>query len=289
MKFREFLEEYNIHTAPEGHEHSTEGWIQFDCPFCSKDSQHWRMGYNIKGGFVNCWSCGSHSVASVIKEYTNLSYKAIKKICDEIVPEKTPTMQENIRGILDLPPIGNLQDAHIRYLNKRGFNHYKIQKLWQVKATGIVGYLKWRLFIPIIHQGKIVSWTSRAIKSNDGKKYISAKPNQELVPHKNILYGGDYVRHTAIIVEGPIDAWAIGPGAVATFGTAFTQQQVMALLKVPRRVVCYDNEFIAQQQANKLCDALGPFSGETINVKLDSKDPGEANISELKKLRRFLQ
>jgi hypothetical protein len=290
MRFRELLEEYDVPIAPEGHEHTTEGWIQFDCPFCDEGGHQYHMGFNIRGGFVNCWSCGAHSIASVIRAYTTLSFKAVKKICDEIIPEKeTPIMRENIKGFLDTPPLGSLQDVHIRYLSGRGFDYHNIQKLWQIKATGVVGHLKWRIFIPITHRGKIVSWTTRALKKTAKKKYHSAKPEQELIPHKNLLYGSDYVRHTAIVVEGPLDVWAIGPGAVATFGTAFTPQQVISLLRVPRRVICYDNQPTAQKQATKLCDALGAFSGETINVKLDSKDPGEANIKELKKLRKFLK
>jgi len=289
MKFIEILEEHDIPRAPEGHEHSTEGWVQFDCPFCGRDSHHYHMGYNLRGGFVNCWRCGAHSLASVIREYTTLNYKEVKKICEEIIPENVPIMRENIKGFLQTPTLGPLQDAHIKYLNQRGFDHHMIQKLWQIKATGIAGHLKWRLFIPILHQGRIVSWTTRAIKDNIPRKYQSAEPHQELIPHKNILYGGDYVRHTVIICEGPLDVWAIGPGAVATFGSGFTEQQIMRLLHFPRRIVCYDNEREAQKQAKKLCNAIGAFGGETINITLDSKDPGEAKFGELKKLRKFLK
>jgi len=290
MKFHELLEELNISSAPEGHEHQTEGWIQFDCPFCERDSRRYHMGYNTNGGYINCWRCGSHSLASVLHEYTGLGYKQIKKLIDDLDSVRIqPIMRENIKGFLQTPSkVGALKDVHIRYLSKRGFQYGEIQRLWQVKSTGIVGYLKWRLFIPILHQGRVVSWTTRALRDTK-YKYISAKPEQELIPHKNILYGVDYVRSCVIITEGPLDVWAIGPGAVATFGTAFTKQQVLQLIKIPHRIVCYDNEKEAQKQALKLCDALGAFDGRTYNVVLDSKDPGEAKLSELRKLRKFLE
>ena len=290
MKFIELLYEFDIPRAPEGHHHHTHGWVQIDCPFCSKDSHHWRMGYNISGGYINCWSCGTHSLASVLHEYTNLPFHKIKALLDQlddIIIQ--PIRKENIEGMLGIPScVGNLRDIHIRYLSTRGFDYKEIQRLWQVKGISIAGRLKWRLFIPVLHQNRVVSWTTRAI-GKASCKYISAEPNEELIPHKNILYGGDYICHCAIITEGPLDVWAIGPGAVATFGTAYTQQQILQLIKVPRRIVCYDNEVEAQKQAQKLCDALGSFEGETINVVLDAKDPGEAKHKELKKLRKFLK
>jgi hypothetical protein len=248
------------------------------------------MGYNANGGFINCWRCGGHSLVSVLLEYTGLSYKQIKKMIDGLDSiQVQPVMRENIKGFLQIPSkVGHLKDIHVRYLSERGFDYNEIQRLWQVKSTGIVGNLKWRLFIPIIHKGQVVSWTTRSL--GDSKfKYVSAKPEQELIPHKNILYGSDYVRNCAIITEGPLDVWAIGPGAVATFGTSFTQSQVLELLRIPHRIVCYDNEKEAQKQAHKLCDTLGAFKGRTYNIVLDSKDPGEAKLSELKRLRKFLK
>jgi len=289
MKFIELLEEFDIPRAPEGNEHQTVGWVQIDCPFCSKDSHHWRMGYNISGGYINCWSCGTHSLASVLHEWTNLPYKRIKELIEQLddVIEQ-PITKENTKGILGIPScVGHLRDIHIRYLSTRRFDYKEIQRLWQVKGIAIAGRLKWRLFIPILHQNRIVSWTTRAIGKTT-YRYLSAEPHEELIPHKNILYGGDYVRHCAIITEGPLDVWAIGPGAVATFGSNYTQQQVLQLIKIPRRIVCYDNDREAQKQAQKLCDTLGAFEGETINVVLDAKDPGEAKHKELKKLRKFL-
>lgn len=291
MKFTELLEEFDIPQAPEGHEHSTEGWVQFDCPFCGKDSRHYHMGYNISGGFTNCWRCGSHSVASVLMEYSDLPYRQIKKMLDEVTPVRIKDeLDETVKTKLVVPAgIDGLKPVHIKYLENRGYDPTEVQRLWQIKGIGVIGRLKWRIFIPILYNNKVVSWTTRALSDRVSKKYWSAKPDEELIPHKELLYGMDYVRHTAIIVEGPLDVWAIGPGAVATFGTGFTKQQVLKLLGVPRKIICYDAEKEAQKQAHKLSDALGGFGGETVIVQLDSKDPGEAKSKELKYLRKFLK
>jgi len=292
MKFRELLEEYGVSIAPEGHHHSTEGFIQFDCPFCEKGSHKYHMGYNVSGGYVNCWHCGGHSLASTIQEISGLSYNKVRKIVEDLSEGGKAVVMTDVRERktpFSIPAcVGKLTTAHIKYLHNRGYDYQEIQRLWQIKGIGVAGRLRWRLFIPIYYQGKMVSWTTRAI-GRQQMKYISEEKEKEIVPHKNILYGMDYVRHCAIITEGPMDVWAIGPGAVATFGTAFTSQQVIRLLKIPKRVICYDNEKEAQKQAIKLRNALGAFEGETINVVLDSKDPGEAKPKELRRLRKFLK
>lgn len=290
MTFFELLEEFGIPQAPEGHHHHTQGWIQFDCPFCGRDSSRFHMGYNIQGGFVNCWRCGTQSLISVLREYTGLPYAKIKSLVDQLEDiVAQPVKKESTRGFLAIPEcIGPLKDAHIRYLSKRGFHYKDIQQLWQIQGIAIAGRLSWRIFIPILHKGRVVSWTTRSL-TDKGQRYISAESHQELIPHKSILYGFDYVRHAALVLEGPLDAWAIGPGAVATFGTAFTESQILSLIKIPRRVICFDAEPQAQRQARKLCDRLGPFPGETINVVLDDKDPADSKASVLKKLRKFLK
>lgn len=288
MKFTEIIDKYNIPRAPSEHHHQTEGWINLDCPFCSRDSHRYRMGYNISGGFTNCWVCGPHSLFSVVKAYTDLPNHKVKELLDQLddVVDRRP---EKERGHLQIPNnVKPLTAVHIKYLESRGYDYKEIQKLWDVQAIGISGRLSWRLFIPIHYRNKTVSWTTRAIGKCD-LRYISAKPEEEVMPHKNMLYGLDYVRDTVIICEGPLDVWSIGPGAVATFGTSFTSSQIKYLVNIPKKIVCYDNEYEAQKQALKLCNMLGVFGGETINVQLDSKDPGEANIKELKKLRKFLE
>jgi DNA primase len=291
MTFLELLEEYDIPCAPDGHHHQTLGWTQIDCPFCGRDSGRFHMGYHLTSGVVNCWRCGTHSIISVLREYTGLPYTKLKQAIEQLddVRIRQPVKKENIRGLLSIPSCtGPLKDPHIRYLSKRGFHYKDIQQLWQVQGIGIAGRLSWRLFIPILHKGRIVSWTTRSL-GEDGLRYISAESDQELIPHKHILYGGDYVRNAAIVVEGPLDVWRIGPGAVGTFGTAFTQQQLLQLVNIPRRIVCFDNDPEAQRQAKKLCRELGAFPGETLNVVLDDKDPADSKGSEIKELRKFLK
>lgn len=132
----------------------------------------------------------------------------------------------------------------------------------------------------------MVSWTTRSISDRHSERYISASPQEESIDHKTLLYSEDYVRETIIVCEGPTDVWRIGPGAVSTFGTSFSQGQVDKICRYPRRVVCFDRESFAQRRAAELCDLISPFPGETFNIKLETgKDPGNCDIKEIKKLR----
>ena len=111
------------------------------------------------------------------------------------------------------------------------------------------------------------------------------------MPHKSVLYGADHARHAVVVCEGPIDCWAIGPGAVATLGTAYTQAQALALARYPVRAVCYDAEPDAQRRAARLCQTLAAFDGTTVNVVLETgKDAAAASKAEVAELRkRYLE
>ena len=296
MKFTELLEEYNIPIAPEGSQHQTVGWIQFDCPFCGKDSQRWHMGYNISGGFVNCWKCGSHSLGLTLKALINLPWRKIHELINSLGQDTRRVFEEPIQSskkVLVLPK--NIQDislsySHKKYLLNRRFNWKELVDLWNIRCIGISGELSWRLFIPIIYKGQIVSWDTRAIGKDIQKRYIGAHNEQELIPRKHLLYGSDYARNTIIVVEGYPDVWRIGPGAVAVMGINYSQKQVLAISKYPKRYVLFDAEKHAQKQTDKLCCELAVFPGETINLELEkASDPAEASDEVINGLRKLLK
>ena len=185
--------------------------------------------------------------------------------------------------------MGRLWPKHIAYLKSRNFSPRKIQLLWKIQGIGIGGQHAWHIYIPIIHKGKTVSWTTRRCANID-PRYQSAKPEQEILHHKDLLYGEDYCSQGIIIHEGPTDVWRTGPGAVATLGTSFTIPQVARMVKYPKRVICFDSSAAAQRRARQLFDLLLPYPGETLNVRLESgDDPAEASREELKGLRDLIR
>jgi len=186
---------------------------------------------------------------------------------------------------------GPLLPGHRAYLATRGLDADKIVHLWGVEGLGQTARFRWRLFIPIHYHGEVVSWTTRSIRPDDKLRYISAGAEEEAVSHKSVLYGADYARHAVIIHEGPIDVWATGPGAVATFGTAYTTVQLEAMSRFAVRVVCFDAEPMAQARARELADALSVYQGSTYNIQLETgKDVAEAHPDEVAELRKvFLE
>jgi DNA primase len=287
MKFTEVLDQLNIEYVTEGHRHVRPGWIGLDCPFCAKDTKKWHLGYSIEDHYTKCWRCGYHSAIDVIMEYTELSFKECKKLLDGIEVAYTPK-EEKPKGNLILPKhIDKLQRSHIRYLKRRGFNVPELIVLWNIKGIGLASKLAWRIFIPIIYRGKVVSWTTRSIsKDKNTLRYVSAAPTEESIPHKDLLYGQDFARDTILINEGPTDAWRIGPGAVATLGVNYSKEQLQKMLLFKKRIVCFDTEKMAQIRADKLCDDLSAFPGETFNLQLDAKDAASASDKEIRQIRK---
>jgi DNA primase len=137
--------------------------------------------------------------------------------------------------------------------------------------------------------GETVSWTTRAV-GTDPRRYISAAPEQEKVNHKTLLYGEELAGHAIVVVEGPIDAWAIGPGAVAIMGLHTTPEQIHRIGSHPLRAICCDNEMAALHRAERMACVLQQFPGETYIVQLETgKDPAEAEQGEIDEIRqRFL-
>lgn len=288
MKFEDILRECGIPIAPPGHEHVRPGWVQFDCPWCSPKWHHYRMGYNETYHFVNCWACGRHKLYATVAELTGLSMGPVSRLLRGL--ETGPAIQRQERTKLILPKgLEPLSYQHCKYLKRRGYRGEKLHqlvKLWDLKGFTAHSKYPWRIFIPIHFGGRIVSFTTRSLL-DDGKRYLAAGAEEEAIDHKSLLYGEDYCRHSIIVVEGPTDTWAIGPGAGATFGTSYSRAQVLRIAAYPLRAVCYDNSPDAQRAANQLCSELECFPGDTYNVVLKDKDPGESG--EIKELRsRFL-
>ncbi len=287
MDITKLLKEHNIPYKSAGdHHHCRSGWVNIDCTNCSKDSQHWRLGINLTYHYANCWNCGHHSLLDVLHELTSLPRKTLYTALGSLgkTREESP-----VRGVLRSPmAVGTLQDAHRRYLEGRGLDSEEAERLWGVQGISrFGGRLAWRLFIPVHYQGEVVSWTTRTIGINE-PRYISAGVKDEKMKRSELLFGEDYCRHSVVVCEGPLDAIRIGPGATAIMGLNYSQAQLLKMSKYPVRVVCLDNTPDAQKRAKKLCRALEIFTGDTYNITLDSKDPGEATNKEIQKIREFL-
>lgn len=288
MNFAQLLEDHGIETATD-HHHSRPGWIQIDCPFCGAGSGGYHMGYNITSNYTNCWRCGSHSIVQTLMVLLGIGAKKAIELRDSLDAEDGRQFEKKPRGKLVLPDgIGGLLAPHKTYLHQeRGFSPTKLTRLWGIQGIGLASRLSWRVFIPIIHQGEVVSWTTRALKDS-GSRYIGAAPHEEAIDRRELLYGEDYCRHACIVHEGPTDVWAIGPGAVCTMGTGYSRAQLLRISKYALRIICFDREPEAQRRAKKLADDLCVFPGTTRNVVIDAKDAASATHKQRDRVRALL-
>lgn len=300
MTFIDLLDQLEIPFKDKGHEHCRPGWVQLDCPYCSPGWEHWRLGYNIRYGYLNCWTCGGKRIVDTLCELApklspGEAHRLLKKVdeVDELSPREHRTRPGRLqlpKSVVDLTP----QDArkHWSYLRQR-FPHHDVMdiiKLWNVQAIRQTTQYSWRLFIPITIAGEVVSWTTRSISDRPQKRYINAPGDHEKVSAKSVLYGADRAGPGIVICEGPLDAWAIGPGGTAIMGLTYSQAQIEQMARHPFRVIWFDGERAAQRRARKLADDLSQFEGETSVLTFSEKvkDAASADRETLDCVRRLL-
>ncbi len=292
MNFTAVCEKLGVEYRESGqHHHVSAGWVGVDCPLCSPGEGKFKLGYHLTYGSMNCWTCGKMRFVDFVRHHTAdrmLVSKMLAGIRDELVFDRTPP-RDVIPKLVIPPCVSDLTDTHIDYLKGRKLDVKEIQRLWKVEGIGYDGAeLRWRIYIPIIHKGELVSWTTRAISDKPGLRYLSCKSSEERIPHKHLLYGEDYASEKGIVVhEGPFDVYRTGPGAVCTFGTAYTSEQVNRIAKYRRRAICFDSTPDGQKAAKALVDELSVFPGSTYNVKLTGKgkDAGTADLQTIRELR----
>jgi hypothetical protein len=286
MTLQDILQKLGIEYKSVGeHQHCTSGYLNIDCPYCTPKAEHYRFGIHLHHLYGNCWSCGHHSLAKALTEASGRRYREVKALLDGASPEGIPN--EKKRGKLVLPNgLRELQEPHKKYLKSRGLDPEEMKKLWGLKGIGLAERLSWRIWIPIVFRGRVISWTTRSIGNSPERRYINAKPEEEEASAKDYLLGEDYARHSIVVTEGPFDVFRIGPGAVCTLGLAYSTAQVRKISRYAVRVILFDNEPEAQKRACALRDSLEALPGITYRVVLEAKDPGSAGDQELQELRR---
>ncbi len=283
MTIQEVLSEAGVdYVEAGGHQHARQGWVQLKfCPFCSSSNYH--LGFNIAHKYAVCWRCGWHP-AFLLFQQLNIAPKLAKEL--DVDLGRAPKQERT--GLKEPKHRGPLLTAHQEYLKRRGLDPDQTVKLWQAEGIGVATRLSWRIYIPIMHEGKRVSWTTRAIGDTVEQRYISAAATEEAVNHRSLLYGLEYVRDTALVVEGPFDVWNVGPGAVGLFGLNYSAAQVQKIAKIPNRFVCLDKSMGAQAVARKLAGELSCLPGRTQILRIDAEDPGSATKHEVKTIRRII-
>jgi len=288
MNIIQLLKDYNIPYHEEGKNISA-GWIGLSCPHCNDTSTH--MGYNLDGNYFTCWRCGGHSIPSTLSALLGITnYKKVKEIIKQysstiaLVEElKTPIQKHPFKLPSNSEP---LQKQHKAYLEGRGFDPDYLEKLWGLKGTGVYSKLdnidyRFRIVIPFVWGGRVVSFDTRDITGKDQGRYKACPKERELISHKEIIYGKqELFKRSAICVEGPTDCWRFGSDSFAVSGIKYTNTQLRVIAQTFKRVaVCFDGEEQAQTQAAKMVAELRFRKVDAFTVDIEG-DPGAMNQSE---------
>ena len=244
------------------------------------------MGYNIAGNFVKCLKCGAKNfwdLLIAIGLSKKDAYALIKTIPSGYIEDRPKP-----EG-LKLPPSVPLVRGHRSYLMRRGFDPSELVNLWDIQSIKIHAKFGWRILIPIRdprHGNDVVSFTTRATGKTD-MRYLSASHEEESIPHSSLIYGMEYIQQSAVIVEGPTDVWAVGPGCGGTLGTDVTDEQVDVLMSIPRRLLLFDSSRAAQRRAKDLKSRLWKGTTDIWTLKT-GEDPAAADEGELDDVRAWL-
>lgn len=297
-----FLRDYRIPHATTGSKHTRKGWVNVHCPFCA-GSRDYHLGLELEGKQrIKCWRCGGKSLFRVVKTLARCREEDVGQVIHEYQGRSSPRPgginRPDIRKECTLP-LGTsaMSDRHRGYLEKRKFNPELLERTYLLQGTGPLsdppGYSH-RIILPIYFERKLVSYQGRDItgRCEDSDKYRACSMDREAIHHKHVLYGWDlFEGKVGAVVEGAADQWRMGPGSLATFGTGFTQEQLVLLARRFKRLfLLFDPEPIAQQVAEKLSWALGHIGCEAPIVDLSDEgvDPGALQQVEADAIMRDL-
>lgn len=281
---RAFCHHYNVPYTEEG-KHARRDWIQVSCPLCT-GSKGWHGGFNVTDhrfkGEYRCWRCGWHWTPNVIVGLLGVDLETAKQIHTKY-RGKEVSGQERQTEWADkcVLPTGcrPLSDRARKYLRGRGFDPDSLSRTWGILSTGNSGEYSHRIVAPVYHNKRLVTYQARDYTGKSDMPYRACEKVNEVVHHKHTVYGLDQAKATGdicVIVEGLFDVWALGPGAVGTFGIEYKPEQVRVVrTNFKKAFVLYDTEEQAQAKAEQLYVELSAFiETEILELPEQYEDPG---------------
>ncbi len=241
------------------------GEVNIKCPWCGSADPSQHLGLNLSTGFYACWrQRQGHSGKSPLRLIMMLlrcSYGEAREIAglgdDFVDPEgfdalaarllrPSPMPESQPRKELSMPdsflPIDGRSSARRwdSYLIGRGFLEEDLDALcylYDLRACR-TGDFRDRLILPYYLDGKLVTWTGRAIAPAT-LRYKDLSIDESIVPVKETLYNRDVGLvggKVLALVEGPMDALkvdfygrALGLRAVAMSTNSLSDAQTYLL------------------------------------------------------------
>lgn len=274
-----------------------DGWINVCCPHCDDSSFH--GGINIYGEYYHCFRCGGNSLEYTLKKLLKIDYRTLDGLLNQYSNSMQLFYQRNKKQakgkVIELPG-GPLEKVHKKYLFNRGFDPDYLERKYKLQGTGLFGEWSYRIIIPIIYNGKVVSFQGRSLlsktmcKEQGVLRYKTLDVESSIINPKTILYNLDNCKgEKVIVVEGPFDVMRLGDNVCCTLGTTMESAQRRLLADRFKKVLfLFDPEEQAQQRALQQGEALMSL-GTDVQI-IDSgftNDPGSFTKDQIKKVKEI--
>ena len=298
MNFQKLFEDYKIDYSLK----TNRGWVNTKCIYCGGSS--YKLGFNPTEDYCTCFACGLHNLNETLSKLLAIPKKDINDVIEQYktrtiilnkLNDKKTTAVKNL-----VLPTDTFTPIERKYLKSRNFNPSYLHKKYNVVGGGIVGDWKYRIIIPVIINGKIVSWTGRSIleksKLDELKipRYKNLEIKKSVINPKECLFNLDNSKNkTVVLTEGPFDVMRLGDDFICSFGTSLTQSQIKEIrLRYDKIFIMFDNEVEAQQKARNYGQMLSSVGVDVEIVDaysdFNKNDGGELNDDEVKIIRKEL-
>lgn len=288
----DYLEDRGIDYSVAGQKNVSTGWIGISCVFCGDRSNH--MGINLENKTISCFKCGKKgNILSLIMALDNCSFSKAKLVIEKFITKDFSNLikKERNHAEITMYPGGvssNFLPMHDKFISDRRYDRVILEKKYDILAIGpTCDDWKFRIVIPVIQNHEVVSFVARDVTNKAVIPYKNCPIEKCILQAKHTLYNLDSVKEggTAIIVEGILDVWRIGNGAICTFGTQYTDEQVRLLSKKKLRMchVMYDND--AVRQGRQLAHTISSVVSHVECIELKNGDPDDLTDDEVFQLR----
>lgn len=277
--------------------------MNVECVYCTSSSHSKHLGFNLADGHCTCWKCGGHrvtlalgrllaipsgEVTDVLAQYESRSY--VLNCLNKRIP---------LAKHLELPT-DTFTFAERKYLLSRNFSPRYLHEKYGVAGGGISGEWKYRIIIPLVIKGKVVSWTGRTIlskkKADELKipRYKNLSIEESCVNPKTSLFNLDNCNKSSVILtEGAFDVMRFGDNSICCFGSAITEEQISVIVdRFDKVFILFDNEPDAQKKAKRYGMQIASMGVEVevVNAYEDfnKNDGGELTPDEAETIKKEL-
>jgi hypothetical protein len=271
--------------------------------YCTSSSHSKHLGFNLADGHCACWKCGGHQATPTLARLLAIPSGEVNQVLAQYETRNVAVARLNKRIPLAKHlqlPTDTFTPAERKYLLSRNFSPRYLHEKYGVVGGGIAGEWKYRIIIPLIINGKIVSWTGRTIlskkKADELKipRYKNLSIEESCVNPKTSLFNLDNCNKSRVILtEGAFDCFMLGDNSMCCFGSALTEEQIAVIAgRFEKVFILFDNEPEAQEKARKYGMQIASMGVEVevVNAYEDfnKNDGGELTHDEVEIIKNEL-